>query len=156
MLESDEVYLEEYKDTGKKYTVFCEVFPGIATDEMLWESSNTQIATITTDPKRKDAAEIRFHDYGSVDILCTSKKNSSISARATLYVGGLIPGYMTMGDYAGNTFSEITVGRYATMSLLASVKPARSVKEEKVNWSFKVSHCYSLVYNKTFHLMEYW
>ena len=135
VLESDEVYLEEYKDTGKKYTVFCEVFPGIATDEMLWESSNTQIATITTDPKRKDAAEIRFHDYGSVDILCTSKKNSSISARATLYVGGLIPGYMTMGDYAGNTFSEITVGRYATMSLLASVKPARSVKEEKVNWS---------------------
>lgn len=135
VLESDEVYLEDYKDTGKKYTVFCEVFPGIATDEMLWESSNTQIATITTDEKRKDAADIHFHDYGSVDILCTSKKNSSISARATLYVGGLIPGYMTMGDYAGNTFDKLTVGRYTTLNLLAAVKPARSVKEEKIAWS---------------------
>ena len=135
VLESDEIYLEEYKDTGKKYTVFCEVFPGIATDEMIWESSNPQIATIVLDEKRKDAAEIRFHDYGSVDILCTSKKNSSISAHATLYVGGLIPGYMTMGDYAGHTFDEISVPRYTTLSLLASVKPAMSVRDRKISWT---------------------
>ena len=135
VLESDEGYLEEYKDTGKKYTVFCEVFPGIATDEMLWESSNPAIASVTADEKREDAAEVRFHDYGSVDIRCTSKKNSSISARATLYVGGLIPGYMTMGDYAGNTFDTVTLGRFATMNLLASVKPARSVKSEKILWT---------------------
>ena len=114
VLESDEIYLEDYKNTGKKYTVFCEVFPGIATDEMIWESSAPQVATVVPDEKRKDAAEIRFHDYGSVDILCTSKKNSSISARATLYVGGLIPGYMTMGDYAGHLFDTLTVPRYTT------------------------------------------
>lgn len=135
VLESDEIYLEEYKDTGKKYTVFCEVFPGIATDEMIWESSNTQVATIVPDEKRKDAAEVRFHDYGSVDILCTSKKNTSISARATLYVGGLIPGYMTMGDYAGHVFDEVTIPRYTTTSLLASVKPATSVREQKIAWT---------------------
>ena len=135
VLESDEIYLEDYKDTGKKYTVFCEVFPGIATDEMIWESSAPQVATVVPDEKRKDAAEIRFHDYGSVDILCTSKKNSSISARATLYVGGLIPGYMTMGDYAGHLFDTLTVPRYTTTSLLATVKPARSVREQKIAWT---------------------
>ena len=135
VLESDEIYLEEYKGTGKKYTVFCEVFPGIATDEMLWETSNEAIATIKVDEKRKDAAEITFHDYGSVDIICTSKKNSSISARATLYVGGLIPGYLTIGDYDGKRFEEVVVPRYAKKNLLASVKPARSVREEKIQWT---------------------
>ncbi len=135
VLESGDIYLEDYKDTQKKYTVFCEVFPGIATDEMIWESSDTRVATVTADPKRKEAADIRFLDYGSVDITCTSKKNSSISARATLYVGGLVPGYMTMGDYQGHTFTEVTVPRYAVTSLLATVKPAQSVREQKIMWS---------------------
>ena len=135
VLESEEVYLEEYKDTGKKFTIFCEVFPGIATDEMLWESSNTSIATVVPAEDRKDAAEVHFHDYGSVDIICTSKKNSSITARATLYVGGLIPGYMHIGDFDKESISEITIPRYAVKGVVANVKPARSVMEEKVAWS---------------------
>ena len=135
LLDGEEVNLEEYKDTGKKYTVFCEVFPGIATDEMIWESSNREVAEIKADEKRKDAAEITFIDYGSVDIVCTSKKNSSITARATLYVSGLIPGYLTIGDYESENFESILIPRYREKSLLASVKPARSVKEEKIQWT---------------------
>ena len=135
VLESGEIYLEEYKDTDKKYTVFCEFFPGIATDEILWESSNPRVATVTPDPDREDAANIKFIDYGSVDITCVSKKNSSISARATLYVGGLIPGYMSIGNYADDEITELILPRYAVKGLVANVKPARSVKEEKVYWT---------------------
>ncbi len=135
VLDSDEIYLEEYKDSGKKYTVFCEVFPGIATDEMIWESSNPRIATVTPDPDREDAANIVFLDYGSVDIICTSKKNSSISARATLYIGGLIPAYMTIGDYQSDAVTEIVLPRYAVKNVVANVTPARSVREEKVYWT---------------------
>ena len=135
VLDSDEIYLEEYKDTDKKYTVFCEFFPGIATDEILWESSNPRIATITPDPDRDDAANVKFIDYGSVDIICISKKNSSISARATLYIGGLIPGYMSIGDFDSEAITELVLPRYAVKGLVANVKPARSVKEEKVYWT---------------------
>ena len=135
VLESEEIYLEEYKGADKKFTVFCEVFPGIATDKMLWESSDPAIAEIVLDEKRADAVNVVFHDYGTVDIVCTSEKNSSITARATLYVGGLIPGRLEIGDYTGTYSDEITLPRYAVKSLLASVKPARSVKEEKVDWS---------------------
>ena len=135
VLESEEIYLEEYKGTEKKYTVFCEVFPGIATDKMIWESSDPAIAEVIPDEKREDAANVLFHDYGSVDIVCTSEKNSSITARATLYIGGLIPGYLTIGDYEGNYATEIEMPLYGVHSLLASVKPARSVKEEKVSWT---------------------
>ena len=134
VLESAEIYLEEYKGTEKKFTVFCEVYPGIATDKMLWESSDPSIAEVLPDEKRADAANVIFHDYGSVDILCTSEKNSSITARATLYIGGAIPGALDIGDYEGNYAGEIELPRYAVKSLLASVKPARSVKEEKVAW----------------------
>ncbi|MBO4472676.1 MAG: Ig-like domain-containing protein [Clostridia bacterium] len=135
VLESQEIYLEDYKDTDKKFTVFCEVFPGIATDKMIWESSDPRIAEVVPDAKREDAADVIFHDYGTVDIVCTSEKNSSITARATLYIGGLIPGRLEIGDYTGNYASEITIPRYGVKSLLASVKPARSVKEEKIAWS---------------------
>ena len=135
VLESKEIYLEEYKGTEKKFTVFCEVFPGIATDKMIWESSDPAIAEVVPDEKREDAANVIFRDYGTVDIVCTSEKNSSITARATLYIGGLIPGRLEIVDYAGNDAAEITIPRYAVKSLLASVKPARSVKEEKIAWS---------------------
>ena len=135
VLESDEINLEDYKDTAKKYTVFCEVFPGIATDEILWKSSNPDVASVTADPKRANAADVTFHDYGSADIICTSKKNSSITARATMYVGGLIPGYMTVGDYENKDLESVTIARYTGKSLLASVKPARSVQESKVLWA---------------------
>ena len=135
VLESDEIYLEDYKDTDNKYTVFCEVFPGIATDEMIWNSSNPRIARVTPDPERSDAADITFYDYGSVDITCTSKKNSSISARATIYVGGLIPGYMTIGDFVNESITEMLLPRYSVSGVVANVKPAASVKEEKVAWS---------------------
>ena len=135
VLNSKEVYLEEYKGTDKKFTVFCEVFPGIATDKMVWESSDPKVAEISPDPKREDAAFIRFHDYGSVDIVCTSTKNSSISARATLYVGGLIPGRLELSAYDGKQTEEITIPRYGVKSLLASVKPAQSVKGQKIEWS---------------------
>ena len=135
VLESDEINLEDYKDTDKRYSVFCEVFPGIATDQMIWESSDPRIATITPSDTRENSADIHFLDYGSVDILCTSKKNSSISARATLYIGGAIPGYMRIGDYAEESVTSLTMPRYAVKSLVANVKPARSVREEKVQWS---------------------
>lgn len=130
----EEIILEE-QNALRKYTLICDVFPGIATDEFVWESSDPKIAKVTPSKSRKDAAEVEFLDYGSVDITCTSKKNTSVNARATFYVTGRIPGYLLIGDYEGETFSELSLRQYETKSLLASVKPAVSVRAEKVQWS---------------------
>ena len=133
-IKSEEIILEE-QSADRKYTIFCEVFPGIATDEMEWESSNPEIAKITPAKNRKDAADIEFLDYGSVDITCTSMKNTSITARVTFYVTGRLPGYMLIGDYSGNSFDTISMQRYQVANLLAQVKPAISVREAKVEWT---------------------
>ena len=141
VLESDEINLEEYYDldektyTGKKYTLFCEVFPGIATDEMIWESSDPKIATVEKEEKREDAAEVKFLDYGSVDIICTSKKNSSISASATLYIGGKVPHDISICDFDGNNYQTVNLACYGELGVLASVRPARSARGKKINWS---------------------
>ena len=135
VLGSEEVNFEDYDNTGKKFNLFCEVFPGIATDEMIWASSDPSIAEIVDDSKRADATEVKFHDYGSVDIICTSKKNSSISAIATLYIGGQVLGYIQICDYQGNVYDAITMPLYASKSLLASVKPASAAKGHKIVWA---------------------
>ena len=133
-IKNEEIILEE-QSTDRKYTIFCEVFPGIATDEILWESMNPEIAKVTPSQNKKDAADVEFLDYGSVDITCTSKKNTSITARVTFYVTGRLPGYMLIGDYSGNHFDSLSMQRYEVMNLLAQVKPAVSVREAKVQWS---------------------
>ena len=133
-VKSEEIILEE-QNPLKKYMLFCEVFPGIATDEMIWASSDENIVEVIPSDSRKDAAEITFKDYGSVDVTCTSKKNTSISARVTFYVTGKLPGYIVFGDYSGETFESLTMRRYDVTSVLASVKPAISVRGAKVQWS---------------------
>ena len=133
-IKNEEIILEE-QDPNRKYTVFCEVFPGIATDEMEWRSSNPEIAKIVPSESRKDAADIEFLDYGSVDITCTSKKNTSITARTTFYVTGKVPGYLLIGDYTGSHFDTLEMQRCQVTNLLAQVKPAVSVREAKVHWS---------------------
>lgn len=134
VLKSDEIYLEEYAGTNKKYTLFSEIFPGIATDGMIWASSDPEIAEVIPSESRKDSAEVVFKNYGSVDITCTSEKNSSITSRVTLYVGGEIPGYMQIASYDGSVYEEISLPRYGVSSLVAQVKPAKSVKSEKIEW----------------------
>ena len=133
-IKSEEIILEEQTE-GKKYTLFCEVFPGIATDEIDWVSSNPEIAKIIPSETRKDAADVVFLNYGSVDITCTSKKNTAISARVTFYVTGKVPGYLVIGDYGENIFDEVSMQRYEVKNLLAQVKPAISVRNAKVQWS---------------------
>ena len=141
VIESAEVNLDDYVDIetmepkGKRYNLFCEVFPGIATDEMIWESTDERIATIEKDASRKDAAEVKFHDYGSVDIVCTSKKNSSISARATLYINGNTPKNLFICDFEGEAYEQIEVARYGEIGLLASVQPSNAAKGQKIQWS---------------------
>jgi len=132
-LKSEEIILEE-QNAAKRYTLFCEVFPGIATDEIEWESSNPDIAAVIPSESRKGSADMEFKDYGSVDVTCTSKKNTSISARVTFYITGRTPGYLLIADYSGNTLSEITLPLYASENLLASVKPAVSARGEKIQW----------------------
>ena len=134
-LASDEINLEDYVGTGKTYSLFSEVFPGIATDEMKWVSSDPSVAEIKASETRKNAADIVFKDYGSVDITCTSEKNESISARMTLYIGGMIPGRISILDYEGAEYSEISLPKFGVMPLFAEVKPSSSVRSEKVVWS---------------------
>ena len=134
-LVSAEIKLEDYKDKNKKYTLFCEVFPGIATDEMLWTSSNASVATVTAD--RKDSASVSFKDYGTVDIICTSQKDNSVTARVTFYVDGLTLGYLRIGEYGEETLSPegIALPVYGVKPLFASVKPVQSARDAKVQWS---------------------
>ena len=72
-VKSEEIILEEQSPLWS-YMLFSEVFPGIATDEIIWASSDPNVAEVIPSEDRKDAAEIVFKDYGSVDITCTSKK----------------------------------------------------------------------------------
>ncbi|MCR4726357.1 MAG: Ig-like domain-containing protein [Clostridia bacterium] len=134
-LASDEIDLEDYLGTGKIYSLFSEVFPGIATDEMKWVSSDPSVAEVKTSETRKNAADILFKDYGSVDITCTSEKNESISARMTLYVGGKIPGRISVRDYQGAEYEEISLPKFGVMPLFAEVKPSSSVRSEKIVWT---------------------
>ena len=132
-VKNEEIILEE-QDPVRKYTLFCEMFPGIATDEMEWASSDPSVAKVTPSESRKDAAEVEFFDYGRVDITCTSKKNTSVTARAAFYVSGHVPGYLLIGDYDVNDLDALTMRIYEVKPLLAQVVPAASAREAKTQW----------------------
>jgi len=132
---SDEINLEEYKGTENRYTLFYEVFPGIATDEMVWTSSNPKVAKVVKDEKKENAANVEFFDYGSVDILCSSQKNTSLSASITLYVGGKLLDSVAIGDADKGEYAEYTLDLWEQKNFFAFAKPAKSVLGEKCVWS---------------------
>lgn len=99
------IFLEEYTETNKQYTLFPDFIPKYATNKDIeWRVSDENMASLR---KTGNGIAVSFKKgkYGTVDVIATAKSNTSISAVCTFFVTGKIIGRVDFYDY--NTLEQV-------------------------------------------------
>lgn len=105
VVENVTIYLEEYIETNKQYTLFPDFTPKYASNKDIeWRVSDENMATLR---KTGNGVAVSFKkdNYGTVDVIATAKSNTSISAVCTFFVTGKVIGKVDFYDY--NTLEQV-------------------------------------------------
>lgn len=128
--------LEEYVKTNKQYLLFPEFTPSNASNkEIEWSVSDASMAQIH---KSGNGCAVSFIKgrYGTVDVIATSKSDTSKSAVCSFYITGKVIGRIDFYDY--NTLDEIdslTIKLNESTCIEARPQPFAAMKDKKIVWS---------------------
>lgn len=129
----DDVIEIEVKDYMERaYRIEAVTYPAIATKELVWTSSDKEIARVDSN------GDVTFTGtgFGEVKIFCQSKNNLTIRATATFYVSGKELYSIQIVEKGEMEYqSNISANVGDVLTLVKVVLPARAIKEKKTNWT---------------------
>lgn len=128
--------LDEYVKTNKQYLLFPEFTPSNASNKDIeWSVSDESMAQIH---KSGNGCAVSFIKgrYGTVDVIATSKSDTSKNAVCSFYVTGKVIGRIDFCDY--NTLEELTslsIKVNESTCIEARPKPFSAMKDKKILWT---------------------
>lgn len=128
--------LDEYVKTNKQYLLFPEFTPSNASNKDIeWSVSDESMAKISKSGNGCAVSFIKGH-YGTVDVIATSKSDTSKNAVCSFYVTGNVIGRIDFCDY--NTLEELTslsIKVNESTCVEARPKPFSAMKDKKIVWT---------------------